>query len=276
MHFFNFINYIRIINGFNENQFFPFKIYFFLSKCIFPIQNPEHADKFTTTHSSHTLTQNGSSFESASSIYSLARVDNICEDAAPTIIEDTLPLPKPPSTKPSPSHSISSSSSGSYFSGKKPSKSSAAATSPRTSVVQAQTYAPAKPNTESISDDEKSEKRYSSSGYYESPHDDGECDLKRNWRMCSIFGSVWGIFFGISGELCRPKRQRDFAEEERRRRKEKLRLDIENENVESLTSPTSKPCSTFKRISPNDKTALQILDGGTQAKSKRIRPKTRR
>lgn len=128
-------------------------------------------EQYTTTQSSQTLTQNGSSFESASSVYSLARVENICEDAATTIIEDTLPLPKAPSTKPSPSHSLSSSSSGSFFNGKKPSQ--PISTSPRNSAVSAQIYAPSKPNTESISDDEKSEKRYSSSGYYESPHDDG-------------------------------------------------------------------------------------------------------
>lgn len=118
------------------------------------------------------LTQNGSSFESASSIYSLARVENICEDAPTTTVEDTLPLPPPPPVKPSPSHSISSSSSGSYFNGKKTIKS----TSPRGSVVvQATTPSTSKPKSESVSDDEKSEKRYSSSGYYESPHDDGEC-----------------------------------------------------------------------------------------------------
>lgn len=118
------------------------------------------------------MTQNGSSFESASSIYSLARVENICEDAPTTTIEDTLSLPPPPSGKPSPSHSISSSSSGSYFNGKKAIKS----TSPRGSVVvqQQPIAATSKTNTESISDDEKSEKRYSSSGYYESPHDDGK------------------------------------------------------------------------------------------------------
>lgn len=126
---------------------------------------------------SQTLTQNGSSFESASSIYSLARVENICEDAPTSTVDDTLPLPPPPSgTKPSPSHSISSSSSGSYFNGKKAIKS----TSPRGSViVQQQPIATTSKtntntNTESISDDEKSEKRYSSSGYYESPHDDGK------------------------------------------------------------------------------------------------------
>lgn len=133
-----------------------------------------------TAQGSQTLTQNGSSFESASSIYSLARVENICEDAPTTTIEDTLSLPPSSAVKPSPSHSISSSSSGSYFNGKKAVKS----TSPRGSIVvqQPSTSAAASiPNTESISisDDEKSEKRYSSSGYYESPHDDGE------WRECA-------------------------------------------------------------------------------------------
>lgn len=124
---------------------------------------------------SQTLTQNGSSFESASSIYSLARVENICEDApTATTIEDTLSLPPPPTVKPSPSHSISSSSSGSYFNGKKAIKT----TSPRSSVViQQPIAATSKATIESISDDEKSEKRYSSSGYYESPHDDGKFNI---------------------------------------------------------------------------------------------------
>ncbi|XP_031626929.1 uncharacterized protein LOC116343155 isoform X2 [Contarinia nasturtii] len=196
---------------------------------------------------SQTLTQNGSSFESASSIYSLARVENICEDApTTTTAEDSLSLPPQPSVKPSPSHSISSSSSGSYFNGKKAIKS----TSPRNSVVIQQPIATtSKQTTESISDDEKSEKRYSSSGYYESPHDDEH--------------------------PCRMRKQRDWNEDDRRRRKEKMRLDIEKENMKSLTSPTKKPIC-FKRISPDDRTALHILDGTSQAKTKRIRPKTRR
>lgn len=127
-----------------------------------------------TQSSQQTLTQDGSSFESASSIYSLARVDAICEDAPVTTIEDTLPLPPAISSKPSPSHSMSSSSSGSYcmFGGKKPIKVS---TSPRSSLVP-QPIIAAKSKVESVSDDEKSEKRYSSSGYYESPHDEGKID----------------------------------------------------------------------------------------------------
>lgn len=123
------------------------------------------------TQSSQTLTQNGSSFESASSIYSLARVENISEDAQVPIAEDTLSLPMAPARKPSPSHSISSSSSGSYFNGKNPVKS----TSPRNSIVMpsASTVTSGIMKQELASDGEKSEKRHSSSGYYESPHEDG-------------------------------------------------------------------------------------------------------
>lgn len=142
------------------------------------------------TQSSQTLTQDGSSFESASSMYSLARVDAICDDgpsmAAP--IADTLPLSLPPPlpAKPSPSHSVSSSSSGSYClpgAGKKPAKS--ISTSPRGSIakVPMAAIAAAKTTTESISDDEKSEKRYSSSGYYESPHDDGKYWQRFQFRL---------------------------------------------------------------------------------------------
>lgn len=103
----------------------------------------------------------------------MARVDNICEDAQVPITEDTLPLPLAPARKPSPSHSISSSSSGSYFNGKKPVKS----TSPRNSVVMQTTAVVVPMKSELASDGEKSEKseiRHSSSGYYESPHEDGE------------------------------------------------------------------------------------------------------
>lgn len=53
-------------------------------------------------------------------------------------------------------------------------------TSPRNSVVQATLYAQIKTKTESVSDEEKSEKRYSSSGYYESPHDDGMFNQSKN------------------------------------------------------------------------------------------------
>lgn len=77
-------------------------------------------------------------------------------------------------------------------------------------------------------------------------------------------------------EPSRPRRLKDWNEEERRRRKEKMRLDIEKENMKSLTSPTKKPSPAFKQISPDDRTALNILDGTNPNKTKRIRPKTRR
>lgn len=86
-------------------------------------------------------------------------------------------------------------------------------------------------------------------------------------------------------EPARPRRSRDWNEEERRRRKEKMRLDIEKENMKSLTSPTTtttttmstpKTVAAFKQISPDDRIALNTLDGANASKSKRIRPKTRR
>lgn len=71
------------------------------------------------------------------------------------------------------------------------------------------------------------------------------------------------------------RKQRDWAEDDRRRRKEKMRLDIEKENAKSIASPTKKPIC-FKRISPDDRAALHVLDGTSTTKTKRIRPKTRR
>lgn len=198
----------------------------------------------------------------------MARVDAICDDAPP--VEDTLPLPPAPSTKHSPSHSISSSSSGSYClpgGGKKPSKTS---TSPRTSIVKPITANKLK--TESISDDEKSEKRYSSSGYYESPHDDGKPTSKNNLK----FKEINNKDFSFCLEPSRPRRIRDWNEDERRRRKEKMRLDIEKENMKSLTSPSKKTSPAFKQISPDDRAALNTLDGTNPSKTKRVRPKTRR
>lgn len=74
----------------------------------------------------------------------------------------------------------------------------------------------------------------------------------------------------------RQRRVRDWNEEERRRRKEKMRLDIEKENMKSLTSPITKSAASFKQISPDDRTAMNILDGTSPNKAKRLRPKTRR
>lgn len=79
-----------------------------------------------------------------------------------------------PVSKPSPSHSASSSSSGSYCTNgilQKTSKKQSASNAVKGMLSTG--VASSKSKSESVSDDEKSEKRYSSSGYYESPHDEG-------------------------------------------------------------------------------------------------------
>ncbi|GAB0091358.1 uncharacterized protein DMENIID0001_061920 [Sergentomyia squamirostris] len=201
-----------------------------------------------SAQSSQTV-QDGSSFESASSIYSLARGDAVCDDTVTMDEQKLSPTSTAHTIKPSPAHSVSSSSSGSYslkdFTRKmSPSRTSKSVTTP-------------KPKTESVSDDERSEKRYSSSGYYESPHDDG-----------------------TEVKLVRGRRSRDWNEDERRRKKGALKLEFEKDiPVEkSFTSPHGKPSSAFKQISPDDRTALNILDGTSPSKGpvKRLRPKTRR
>lgn len=75
-------------------------------------------------------------------------------------------------------------------------------------------------------------------------------------------------------DSCRPRRQRDWNEDERRKRKEKMRLDVCS--TKPSTSPTKKIGLCFKRISADDRAALHILDGTSHTKSKRNRPKTRR
>ncbi|KAJ6649060.1 Sesquipedalian-1, partial [Pseudolycoriella hygida] len=202
-----------------------------------------------SAQTSQTVTQDGSSFESASSMYSLARVDAICEDGG--VLDDNTPLPPIPSqntVKSSPSHSAASSSSAGSYCPNGLKKSVKTSSPTRTNIVKPILT---KPKTESVSDDDKSEKRYSSSGYYESPQDE-------------------------DNKPSRQRRVRDWNEEDRRRRKEKMRLDIEKENMKSLTSPIKKPSHIFKQISPDDRAAMNILDGTSPNKAKRLRPKTRR
>ncbi|XP_053692634.1 uncharacterized protein LOC128741083 [Sabethes cyaneus] len=197
----------------------------------------------TTKPVTANVTQEGSSFESASSLYSLARVDAICEDTPP--IEEKSTAPQiPPLPRPSPAHSVSSSSSGSFQMASKKSSPSRS-TMPKT--------LPAKPKIkpESISDDERSEKRYSSS------HD--EKDLK--------------------GTLGRPTRRgRDWNEEERRRKKSTFKLEFDKDSLKTYTTPMLRQASPgFKKLSPEDKSALSILDGTSpSSKQKRFRPKTRK
>lgn len=75
-------------------------------------------------------------------------------------------------------------------------------------------------------------------------------------------------------DSCRPRRQRDWNDDDRRRRKEKMRLEVNN--IKASISPTKKPGLCFKRISADDRAALHVLDGTSHTKTKRNRPKTRR
>lgn len=178
------------------------------------------------------MTIDGSSFESASSFHSLARVDAIYEDI-PTIEE------KP---KLSPSHSVTSTSSGSYCMPPMPK-----ASSPRHSLPKPLQLTAKKGKKESVSDDERSEKIHSSS------HDEKEY------------------------KTLRVRRSRDWSEDERRRKKGNFKLEIDKDPVKpSLTSPLLRQSGVAKKISPEDKAALNVLDGTSPSKQKRFRPKTRK
>lgn len=184
------------------------------------------------------MNQDGSSFESASSLYSLARVDVICEDIPP--IEEKS-VPATPLPKPSPAHSASSSSSGSYCLTKP---------IPQTRpTIQKTLPISKKVKSDSISDDERSEKHYSSS------HDEKEVK-----------------------QQTRPRRNREWNEEERRRKKTNFKLEFDRDTQKALTSPLLRqPSPGFKKISPDDKSALNVLDGTSPSKQyKRFRPKTRK
>ncbi|XP_055918728.1 uncharacterized protein LOC129950834 [Eupeodes corollae] len=236
-------------------------------------------------------THEGSSFESASSLYS-TRGDGLSEDA-PTI-DEQLPgamgqspmSPKSEMVKQSPSHSICSTSSGSYnIAGglsttitpvkEESSPIPITVSPPKTVTIAPRQVGPhsakavsassgkqgaqmsAKKKAESVSDDERSEKRYSSSGYYESPPHDEDPKLS--------------------------KHRRHRVEEDRRRRKTSMKLDIERENLRALTSPIKKTVLSPKsvsQISPEGQIATNsnatAIDGASPSKMKRFRPKIRR
>lgn len=108
-----------------------------------------------------------------------------------------------------------------------------------------------KSKKESVSDEERSEKFLSSS------HDEKDHKVVR---------------------LRKPK---EWSEEERRRKKGNFKLEIEKESpsskMTSLPSTFGKTCGVLKKISPDDKTALNVLDGASPSKQKpRFRGKTRK
>ncbi|XP_033235933.1 uncharacterized protein [Drosophila pseudoobscura] len=226
-------------------------------------------------------THAGSSFESASSLYSM-REDLLHDGSSEKqtkVSQSSLKSPMGGSvaelTKKSPSHSISSTtSSGSCQVIKSPAKDSqqpqAVATSSSTSAQQIKAEAPeavavsvaavsaavkGKPKPDSISEDERSEVRYSSSGYYESPHD--EDDEEQVTTTCKA---------------------RRLRHEDNKRRKTSMKLDIEKENMRALTSPIKKAAAGKQQSlqSPEQHSAAGALENGSPSKIKRFRPKIRR
>ncbi|XP_017075659.2 uncharacterized protein LOC108110908 [Drosophila eugracilis] len=216
-------------------------------------------------------THAGSSFESASSLYSmredLLQHDEKEKDKQATLTKTHLKSPigsVAELTKKSPSHSISSTtSSGSCpVTGaaiKSPAKESlpqtvASSGTSQVKVSSAESVPPgAKPKPDSISEDERSEVRYSSSGYYESPHDEDDEE-----------------------QVNRSKARRLRQEDERKRRKTSMKLDIEKENMRALTSPIKKPTSSSKITSPEQQSSGPLDNGSSPSKMKRFRPKIRR
>lgn len=202
-----------------------------------------------SAQSSQTVTIDGSSFESASSMYSLARGEAISDDGP---LPEDIPLPPIPIKKPieptSPANSTSSSGSYSLKDLQRAKTSPSRASLPKIKPIH-------KAKTQSMSDEEKSEKRYSSSGYYESPHEeDGD------------------------EKPVRVRRSRDWTEDERKRKKGNFKLEFEKDGnkTATITSPVLKPGTGFKQISPDDRTAMNILDGTSPSKGRRLRPKTKR
>lgn len=202
-----------------------------------------------------------SSFESASSLYS-SKAEILTEDMLQT--EDTrsesksrmelslnLPLTPIDVPKKSPTHSVSSTSSGSYNvggEGKTPETEKMSPSTMKTSSSPlAQRAEQVRIKMESVSDDERSEMRYSSSGYYESPHDD---------------------------EYQKLKSRRHRQEEERKRRKNSMKIDIEKENMRALTSPIKR--EQLKKSPERQKVSSALAESTSPIKLKRFRPKIRR
>ncbi|XP_034667545.1 uncharacterized protein LOC117901047 isoform X1 [Drosophila subobscura] len=218
-------------------------------------------------------THAGSSFESASSLYSM-REDLLHDGSSEKekqmrVSQTSLKSPMGGSvaelTRKSPSHSISSTtSSGSCQVIKSPAKetqskpqpqSMASSTSQQIKVTDAaaETAAMAKPKPESISEDERSEVRYSSSGYYESPHE--EDDEEQVTTTCKA---------------------RRLRHEDNKRRKTSMKLDIEKENMRALTSPIKKSLAGKQSLQSPEQHSAGALENGSPSKIKRFRPKIRR
>ncbi|XP_037822384.1 uncharacterized protein LOC119611006 [Lucilia sericata] len=239
------------------------------SECSTNTNTEEYATCTDTSRRTPASTQSSqmdkshgeSSFESASSLYS-SKAEILTEDMLQTEdsrresksrLELSLNLPLTPIDVPkkSPTHSVSSTSSGSYNVGGEGKTPEAEKISPSTmktsSSPLAQRSEQVRIKMESVSDDERSEVRYSSSGYYESPHDD---------------------------EYQKIKSRRHRQEEERKRRKTSMKIDIEKENMRALTSPIKR--EQLKKSPERQKVSSALAESTSPIKIKRFRPKIRR
>uniref|UniRef100_A0A1I8PWH9 Uncharacterized protein n=1 Tax=Stomoxys calcitrans TaxID=35570 RepID=A0A1I8PWH9_STOCA len=215
----------------------------------------------STQSSQMDKTHGESSFESASSLYSskgemlseehVQPEEYLRETKARMDLNLNLNTPQSEVPKKSPSHSVSSTSSGSYNvgdeAGEKTPENTDKIKQEITSPTPSRAPEQMRKKIESISDDERSDVRYSSSGYYESPHDDDYQKLKS---------------------------RRHRQEEERKRRKTSMKIDIEKENMRALTSPIKR--DMLKKSPERQKAASALAESTSPVKLKRFRPKIRR
>lgn len=190
-------------------------------------------------------------------MYSLARTDNV-EETAGLYQKPTPPKPQVPTlptiagtplgAKPSPTHSASSTSSGSYRCV------ATSKTSPQRPTAPKALLSTKKLKSESVSDDERSEKRFSSS------HDEKETTTTKVAQT-------------------RVRTKDESAPPERRKKKGVFKLELEQKLQKRMASSPDahNKLPGYKKPSPvDDKSGMGTSEGTSPNKQRRFRPKTRK